>query len=77
MKHITYYFLLFFMIIMAGCKSPCLTEKIEEEVYDKNAISTRGKLSAASKRAIERNYDQGPEWFCSFKKHDLKGDFQY
>jgi hypothetical protein len=65
------------MISMAGCESHLSTEKIEEEVYDKNAITNRNKLSAASKRAIERNYEQGPEWFCSFKKQDLKGDFQY
>ena len=77
MRHITHHFLLFFMIITAGCKSPSITRKIEEEVYDKNAITNRNKLSAASKRAIERNYEQGPEWFCSFRKQDLKGDFQY
>ena len=35
-------------------------------------------LSAASKRAIERGYDEkGNEWFCEFKIHDLKGDFAY
>ncbi len=77
MKHITYYFLSCIIISMVGCESPCSTQKIKEEVYDKNAITNRNKLSAASKRAIERNYEQGPEWFCSFKKYDLKGDFQY
>jgi len=77
MKYVTFYFLSCFMIGMAGCESPSSTQKIKEKVYDNNAIPTKGKLSAASKRAIERNYDQGPEWFCSFKKQDLKGDFQY
>ena len=77
MKHITYYFLSCIIISLIGCESPSTTGKITEEVYDENAISNRNKLSAASKRAIERNYEQGPEWFCSFKKQDLKGDFQY
>ena len=77
MKHITYYFLSCIIISSAGCKSHLSTEKIKEEVYDKNAITNRDKLSAASKRAIERHYEQGPEWFCSFKKQELKGDFQY
>ena len=77
MKHITYLFLLCIIISLAGCESPSETGKIDDEVYEKNAISNRKMLSAASKRAIERHYEQGPEWFCSFRKQDLRGDFKY
>jgi len=48
-----------------------------EEIYEKNAISDPEHLSAASKRALERNYGRGPEWFCQFKEYDLKGDLAY
>jgi len=37
----------------------------------------RDKISAASKRALERNYDQGPEWQVEFKTSPLKGVFAY
>jgi hypothetical protein len=77
MKHITYIFLLCIIISLAGCKSPSETGKIDDEVYEKNAISNKDMLSAASKRAIERHYEQGPEWFCNFRKQDLRGDFRY
>ena len=77
MKHIIYALLSCIIISLAGCESPSETGKIDDDIYEKNAISNRNKLSAASKRAIERHYEQGPEWFCSFRKQDLKGDFQY
>ena len=32
------------------------------------------KLSAASQRAIERNYNQGPEWFCEMVTKPITGD---
>ncbi|WP_157492867.1 glycoside hydrolase family 117 protein [Echinicola pacifica] len=48
-----------------------------DSVYDFLAIPKTDKLSAASKRALERNYAQGPEWFIEFTKSDLKGDFAY
>jgi len=32
------------------------------------------KLSAATKRAIERNYNQGPEWFCDIVTKPITGD---
>ncbi len=35
------------------------------------------KLSAATKRAIERNYFQGNEWFCDFNEKRVKGDLDY
>ena len=34
-------------------------------------------LSLASKRAIERNYEQGPEWYTEFEYRDLQGDLAY
>jgi len=77
MKHITYYLLSCLVIGMAGCELSCSSQKNKKEIYENNAIPIGSKLSAASKRAIARNYDQGPEWFCGFRKHDLKGDFQY
>ena len=36
------------------------------------------KLSAASRRALERGYDDhGPEYFIEFEEHELQGDFAY
>jgi len=35
------------------------------------------KLSAATKRAMERNYYQNCDWFCDFKTSDVKGDLTY
>ena len=77
MKHIAYLLLPCIIISLTGCESPSTAGKIDDEVYEKNAISNRNKLSTASKRALERNYEQGPEWFCSFRKQDLRGDFKY
>ncbi|MHC4601997.1 MAG: glycoside hydrolase family 117 protein, partial [Planctomycetota bacterium] len=68
---------LFFSIILIGCNSSVSQKELSDEVYDRLAISNKDKLSAASKRAIERHYDQGPEWYCEFKVHDLRGDFKY
>jgi predicted GH43/DUF377 family glycosyl hydrolase len=48
-----------------------------DSVYDFLAIPKGRKLSAASKRALERDYAQGPEWYMEFKTQDLKGDFAY
>ncbi|AWW29531.1 glycosyl hydrolase [Echinicola strongylocentroti] len=70
-----------------GCtpSSPTQDQSSEEQslqhypdsVYDYLAIPKTDKLSAASKRALERNYAQGPEWFIEFTHSDLKGDFAY
>ena len=77
MKNIVQYLLVFSVLCVAGCELSPSTQKIDEEVYRNNAIPIGGKLSAASKRALERNYQQGPEWFCGFRKQNLKGDFRY
>lgn len=45
--------------------------------YDFLAISDPNKLSAASKRALERNYHKNSDWFGRFSKQTLKGDFAY
>ena len=48
-----------------------------DSVYEFLAIPKGGKLSAASKRALERNYAKNSEWFLNFKTYDLKGDLAY
>ena len=48
-----------------------------EKRFDRLALSDPNKLSAASKRALERGYDRGPEWYCDFATHDLKGDLAF
>ena len=59
---------------MASAEGP---REDTDEMCDFLAISNKDKLSAASKRAIARYYDQGPEWFCEFRQHNLKGDLKY
>lgn len=75
-------------ILLLFCLSNC-TQSVKDsehsldnqnystEAYDFLAIPADGKLSAASKRALERGYDQGPEWYCECKTYDLKGDFAF
>ena len=79
-----YYYLLFILLYWGGCTGPSTQTAnpnpyldYPDEVYERNAISNKNTLSAASKRALERNYDQGPEWYCEFTITDLKGDFAY
>ncbi|MDA0194411.1 MAG: glycosyl hydrolase [Bacteroidetes bacterium] len=70
---------------MVSCDQQTTPQKTGEEslqtypdsIYELNAIMNKDKLSLASKRALERNYYQGPEWFISFEESDLKGDFAY
>ena len=50
---------------------------VSDATYDFLAITNKDTLSAASKRGIERRYDQGPEWYVDFNIHDLKGDLAY
>ncbi|GGB11000.1 glycoside hydrolase family 117 protein [Agarivorans gilvus] len=41
-------------------------------------LKSARKLSLASKRALERGYDnKGPEWFIEFEEQELLGDFAY
>lgn len=76
----------FILFAMFSCSERRGTENIAaddpyanypDSVYDFLAIPKGGKLSAASKRALERNYAQTPEWFMEFKTMDLKGDFAF
>ena len=82
----SYYYLLFGLLCyLIACNSPASTVEVSvdplanipDEVYERNAIPNTEKLSAASKRALVRNYDQGPDWFAGFETHDLTGDFAY
>ncbi|WNJ20079.1 glycosyl hydrolase [Pontibacter sp. G13] len=59
----------------AGCTVPSSapTEDLSQRYRD-NAISDPDHMSLASKRAMERHYDQGPEWFVDFNYSPLKGD---
>ena len=61
---------------IADNNAPGQPEK-DPVTYDFLAIPQDGKLSAASKRALERQYNQGPEWYCECKSFDLKGDFAF
>ncbi|RMG27001.1 MAG: glycosyl hydrolase [Bacteroidetes bacterium] len=70
------------LILLAGCgaassESSATEATYSDEAYEFLAIPKDGKLSAASKRALERHYDQGPEWYCEFTTHDLRGDFAF
>ncbi|MEQ9439347.1 MAG: glycosyl hydrolase [Cyclobacteriaceae bacterium] len=70
---------------MTSCQHPLASEEATKEsgkqypdsVYAYLAIPSGQPLSAASKRALERNYAQGPEWYLEFKTYDLKGDLAY
>lgn len=64
-------------LLFCGCIQQIDEKSYTAEDYEKNAISDPEHLSAASKRALERNYGRGPEWFCQFKVFDLKGDLAY
>ncbi len=69
-----------FLVWCLGCQRPSQEEAIityPDEVYDFLAIPKDAPLSAASRRALERGYNQGPEWYVQFRMHDLKGDLVY
>lgn len=62
------------VVLTCGCAS---RYEVSDETLDHLAITNKNTLSAASKRAIARGYDQGPQWYIEFKQHDLKGDLAY
>ncbi len=62
--------------LLAGAASAQSNAKPVDR-YDFLGISDKDHLSAASKRALERNYDQDPEWFCDFTYSNLKGDLKF
>lgn len=51
--------------------------KFSQADFDYLAIKDPTKLSAASKRALERNYHKNAEWFGVFGQSSLKGDFAF
>lgn len=63
-------------LFLTGCQ-PVDTPVYPDAAYDFLAIPKDKPLSAASRRALARGYDQGPEWFMQFRTHDLRGDFAY
>ena len=80
------YFILMFLIAIAfhQCQNAASQHDVSDEslhypdsVYDFLAIPKSDHISAASKRALERGYAQGAEWFLDFKMYDLKGDLAY
>ncbi|MCJ8163294.1 glycosyl hydrolase [Pontibacter sp. E15-1] len=82
--------LAFMMLLTGMLYTGCQSEKpiaqsdsatdysaIPDSVYEYLAIPKEGNLSAASKRALERNYAKGPNWYAEFETYELKGDFAY
>lgn len=71
--------LLTFVCLSCLAVNPALGQPTAKpkDMYDFLGITDSNHLSAASKRAIERHYDQGPEWYCDFRTYDLKGDLAY
>ncbi len=63
------------IIVLLGCTRE--SYHLSDDAFDRLAITDKTHLSLASKRAIERNYDQGPEWYLEFKMHDLRGDLAF
>ncbi|WP_143872678.1 glycoside hydrolase family 117 protein [Catenovulum sediminis] len=51
--------------------------QFSEADFDYLGIKDPQYLSAASKRALQRNYHQNSEWFGIFTKRKLTGDFAY
>lgn len=68
-------------LLLSGCDNDNTNQEAPitypEEAYDFLGIPKDGKLSSASIRAFERQYNQGSDWFCDCKAYDLKGDFAY
>lgn len=62
---------------LLGLLTGATLRQVGPQVYEFLAISNPHKMSLASKRAVERHYDQGPEWYREFRLHDLKGDLAY
>ena len=76
-KPLTLLFVFCITILLVGCNQSSSPMKFSDADYEYNAISNKDKLSAASNRALERNYHKNAEWWCNFRMQDLKGDFKY
>ena len=81
MSRYSYFFgLTGLLLTLSACApSPDQSVPVEypDDVYERNAIMNKETMSLASKRALERNYDQGPEWYGEFTYQNLEGDFAY
>lgn len=71
--------------MLSGCNSPGPDlnrieddrSRYSQQDYDYLAIGNPDKMSAASKRALARNYHKNEEWFGTFHSSPLGGDFAY
>jgi len=57
------------IIIIEYCKQSPIQKELSDTVYGPLPITNKNKLSLASKRIIERNYDQDPKWFIDFNNY--------
>lgn len=80
----SYLLLIGFMALNYSCQHVSSQHEVADarmhypdSVYEFLAIPKSGKLSAASKRALERNYARSGDWFLDFKTYDLGGDLAY
>lgn len=53
------------------------SEQYSAADYDYLGITNPNKLSAASKRALERGYHKNANWFGIFNQYNLTGDFAF
>ena len=79
MKQRAYLFTTLLTVLLVGCQ-----KKQEQELpsysdadYEYLGISNPDKLSAASKRALERGYQNNANWFGRFHYRELEGDFKF
>ncbi len=77
-----YLFLTLVFFLLFGCQSseqPNAADKTDHpnSAHEFLGIPKNGKLSAASRRALERGYAQNADWFCEFNTFDLKGDLKF
>lgn len=68
---------LFSLILLAIFSCNAEQPEYTAQDYEYLGISHPDKLSAASKRALERNYHKHAEWFGEFHRHGLTGDLNY
>lgn len=50
---------------------------IPQQAFERHAITNPSKISAASLRAIQRDYAREADWYLEFRYQDLKGGLAY
>jgi len=60
-----------------AAKAEASLQSYPDSAYHYLAIPVGGKLSAASQRALQREYYQNADWYTEFRYHELKGSLQY